>query len=257
MKSTNQAEIREAFTQQASGFESSQMNFSQKEYLDYAVSLIAPTPTDHVLEVAAGTCACGRAIAPHAQSVTCLDMTPAMLTVGRDAAEKSQLTNLHFVLGDAAELPFLNASFDIILSRLAFHHFPDWEHPFAEMVRVLKPGGRLVLIDMEAAEESLRSTQDHIETLRDPSHQHNLSQTEMLALYRRHGLTVSCCETVRMPVLLQNWLDHTHTPPQVQTTIQHQMQQELAGGPKTGFAPYLQDGQLWFDQRWVLVIGQT
>lgn len=97
MKSWNQTEIRRAFTQQASGFESNRMNFSQKEYLDYAVSKIAPAKTDNVLEVAAGTCACGRAIAPYAGSVTCLDMTPAMLSVGRTEAEKERLCNIEFV----------------------------------------------------------------------------------------------------------------------------------------------------------------
>ena len=45
-----------------------------------------------------------------------------------------------FVFGEAAELPFLDSSFDIVISRLAFHHFPDAQRPFAEMVRVLKPG---------------------------------------------------------------------------------------------------------------------
>ena len=54
MKSSNQEKIRNAFTQQAAGFESSKMNFSNQAYLDYAVSRIAPAKTDHVLEVAAG-----------------------------------------------------------------------------------------------------------------------------------------------------------------------------------------------------------
>ena len=40
------------------------------------------TKRTHVLEVASGACVCGRAIAPYAGSVTCLDMTPAMLSVG-------------------------------------------------------------------------------------------------------------------------------------------------------------------------------
>lgn len=116
-----------------------------------------------MLEVAAGTCACGRAVAPNARSVTCLDMTPAMLEAGRTEAEKESLHNMHFVLGDAAELPFLDNSFDIVLSRLAFHHFPNTDRPFAEMARVLKPGGKLVMIDMEAAEGALRASFDGIE----------------------------------------------------------------------------------------------
>lgn len=64
MKSSNQTEIREAFSRQADGFESAHMNFSSKEYLGYVVSKIAPEKTDTVLEIAAGTCACGRAILP-------------------------------------------------------------------------------------------------------------------------------------------------------------------------------------------------
>lgn len=50
------------------------------------------------------------------------------------------------------------------------------------MVRVLKPGGKLVMIDMEAADEPLRKTEDEIETLRDPSHVKNMSKNEMLEL---------------------------------------------------------------------------
>lgn len=82
---------------------------------------------DAVLEVAAGICACGRALAPLAGNVVCLDMTPAMLSVGKAEAEKANLSNMTFVRGDAMELPFLDNSFDIVLSRLAFHHFSHSE----------------------------------------------------------------------------------------------------------------------------------
>ena len=256
MKSTNKAEIQKAFTQQAAGFESDKANFSKKDYLDYMVSRIAPTKCDSVLEVAAGTCACGRALAPHTGSVMCLDMTPAMLSVGKAEAEKAGFNNMNFVLGDAAELPFLDGSFDIVLSRLAFHHFSDINQPFSEMARVLKPGGKLVMIDMEAAEESLRETEDHIERMRDPSHVRNLSQSEMLALYGQHNLPVSCCEMVKMPMVLQNWLDNTATPQDVQKQIIGKMETELSGGDKTGFAPYYDGAQIKFDHRWVLIIGQ-
>ena len=255
MEWENNVLIQREFTKQAYGFESSRMNFSKQAYLDHIVSKIAPTANDAVLEVAAGTCACGRAIAPHAGSVTCLDMTPAMLAVGKTAAEQANLDNMTFVLGDAAELPFLNNSFDIVLSRLAFHHFPEVRQPFAEMVRVLKPDGKLVLIDMEAAEEPLRETEDRIEQLRDPSHVRNLSREEMLALYEQHGLTVQCCEATSIPVDVQSWLELTKTPQQVQEQILKCFAEERNGGQKTGFAPYQDGTTIKFNQRWMLLIG--
>ena len=255
MKSANQSDIQKAFTQQAAGFESTRMNFTKKDYLDYAVRKISPTESDEVLEVAAGTCVCGRAIAPFVEHVTCLDMTPAMLAVGQAEAEKAHLNNMTFLQGDAAELPFPAERFSIVLSRLAFHHFPDVNLPFAEMVRVLKPGGKLVLIDMAAPGETLRSRKDDIERLRDPSHIRCLTQTEMCALYRDAGLNIPCCDMVSMPTKLQNWLDHTATPTAIQSQIRQAMQSELSGGEKTGFAPYDCCGELTFDQHWVLVIG--
>ena len=257
MKSSNQAESREAFSRQAGGFESICMNFSNKEYLSYAVSKITPKKTDTVLEVAAETCACGRAIAPYVAKVTCLDMTPAMLSVEKEAVKTEHIANIDFVVGDATELPFSDNSFDIVLSRLAFHHFPDINQPFAEMVRVLKPSGKLVLIDMEAAEEPLRKIEDNIEKMRDSSHVRNLSREEMLSLYRKHGMTVSCCETVRMPMILQNWLDHTKTPETIQSEIKTLMENEISCGKKTGFSPYRLGGEIYFDHRWVLMIGSV
>ena len=92
MKSSNEAQIQRAFTQQAAGFESNRMNFSKQDYLDSVVQKIVPSKTDVVLEAADGTCACGRAIAPYAGNVVCLDMTPAMLSVGKSEAGKIILT---------------------------------------------------------------------------------------------------------------------------------------------------------------------
>lgn len=146
------------------------------------------------------------------------------------------------VRGDAMELPFLDNSFDIVLSRLAFHHFPIQSN----VCRVLKPNGKLVLIDLEAAEESLRNTEDKIERLRVPSHMRNLSRAEMLALYQTHDLPVECCEAVK-PEVLQKWLGHTQTPQEVQMDIVRQMEREISGGEKTGFAPYYRDRKIQFD----------
>lgn len=76
----------------------------------------------------------------------------------------------------------------------------------SNVCRVLKPNGKLVLIDLEAAEESLRNTEDEIERLRLPSHMRNLSRAEMLALYQTHDLPVECCEAVKPAVLQNGWI---------------------------------------------------
>lgn len=256
MKSENQNLIRTEFSKQAQGFESAEMNFSKQKYLDAIVSRLGLAECENVLEVAAGTCACGRAIAPHAAHVACLDMTPAMLEVGRQEADRQGLSNMSFVLGDAAELPFLDNSFDVVISRLAFHHFPQVDPPFAQMKRVLKPGGKLVLIDMEAAPEALRETEDEIERMRDPSHVRNLSREEMLALYRAHEIPVKRCDEIPTRQILSNWMALTHTPEEIRQQIAARMEDELNGGEKTGFFPEIREGQIGFDHIWLMIVGE-
>lgn len=81
--------IQKSFSIQAKNFESKNINFSKQEYLNYTIKAIGAGKTDHVLEVAAGTCACGRSIAGEVASVICLDATPAMLEIGKKAAEEN------------------------------------------------------------------------------------------------------------------------------------------------------------------------
>jgi ubiquinone/menaquinone biosynthesis C-methylase UbiE len=253
--SSNVKEIHESFAIQAVDFDGFSMNFSKKEYLDYTTSRIAPSPGDSALEVAAGTCLCGRALAPKVRTMTCLDITPAMLEVGKREAAREGLNNMVFVMGDAMELPFLQDSFDIALSRLAFHHFPDIEQPFSEMARVLRPGGRLALIDMEAAPEALRDREDEIERMRDPSHVRNLNREELTALFTAHGFSVELYEKTEIPVSLNSWLELTKTPTPVRERIEGLLKAELSGGEATGFSPYWEDDEIFFRQRWVLIMG--
>lgn len=64
----------------------------------------------------------------------------------RAEAERTGINNVSFVQGMVEIMPFADASFDMVMSRLAFHHFQDPEIVFAEMVRVLKSGGKLVIV---------------------------------------------------------------------------------------------------------------
>ena len=256
MKPENLDLIHRSFEIQPPNFNSKSMNFTAADYLNAIVSSVEPNQTDTMLEVAAGTCACGCAFAPFLQNVVCLDATVPMLQIGRQEAQNRHLENMMFVKGYAEELPFLDDSFDILLSRLAFHHFTDPDTAFQEMVRVLKPGGKLVLIDMEAAEEAFRKTKDEIETLRDPSHVKNLSRSEMLDLFSKHTIAVDKCEITEMPTHLNRWLELTKTPDTVRQTIFDRMTADINGLEKTGFDPYQTDKGKCFHQKWVLILGR-
>ncbi len=249
-------QIHESFAQQAETFDSTPMNVQRREHMAHVIDILSPLERDSILEVAAGTCACGRAFAESAAIVTCLDTTPEMLEVGREEAGKSGLDNIVFVVGDAASLPFLDGSFDLSFCRLALHHIPEYKKPFTEMSRVLRSGGRLVLIDLVAPEESLRPVKDHIELIRDPSHAKTLSREEMLDLFAAEDLTVTTCEQEDLPVLLDEWLNVTKSSPDIADEIRQMMRAEIDGGPKTGFDPYEKDGKIYFAQHWLTIIGE-
>ena len=87
MKPENLEAVNRSFTIQAPNFERREVRFTKEEYLNFTLSCVAPSKEDTVLEVAAGTCVCGRSFAPYVQSVVCLDATLAMLQVGKQAAE--------------------------------------------------------------------------------------------------------------------------------------------------------------------------
>lgn len=255
MKPENLEIINKSFDVQAADFESRSLNFSKEDYLKYTLESVEPKNTDTFLEVAAGTCVCARSFAPMIKNAVCIDATPAMLQVGKDEADKKHLDNMIFVKGYAEELPFLDDSFDIVFSRLAFHHFTNVDKAFSEMVRVLKPGGKLVLIDMEATQEELRATEDEIERLRDMSHIRNLSKEEIDNLFIENGLTIEKSEVKEIEQYLTKWLELTKTPEDIQKDITKRMQKDLQGGVKTGFSPYYKNGEICFKQRWLLTLG--
>lgn len=248
----NLGEVKKSFGIQAEKFATYHM--SKAEYTDYLINRINANGNEKALDVAAGTCICGRALASYVKEIVCLDLTDAMLEQGKKAAARDNLNNVSFVTGNAESLPFEDETFDLVITRLSLHHFTDPKIPFGEMRRVLKKGGKLVVWDMSATTEELREINDRIERMRDSSHVKILSRSEFEKMFD-NGFDLQTEETTYVPVNLQSWMDLTNTPRSVRDDIIRRMITDLNGGDKTGFYPYMKNGEVLFDHKWLLLIG--
>lgn len=114
------------------------------------VTACALTPDSRVLDLCAGTGDVALAIADQAgpAEVVISDFTPEMLDIAREkAARYAGRTRLTVELADAQELPYPDASFDVVTVAFGVRNLPDRARNFTEVLRVLKPGGRYVILE--------------------------------------------------------------------------------------------------------------
>lgn len=112
---------------------------------DEIIRLLHPKNEDIVLDVAAGTGEPGLTIASmmNGGKVIITDLAEDMLAIARENASQRGIKNIETHACDVCELPFADNTFDAISCRFGFMFFPDMLLAAKEMVRVLKPGGRI------------------------------------------------------------------------------------------------------------------
>jgi ubiquinone/menaquinone biosynthesis C-methylase UbiE len=112
---------------------------------DQIIDFIKPKDGETILDIAAGTGEPGLTIAGMIPSgkVVITDLADGMLEVARENAAKRNLNNVETIACDVSALPFADNSFDAISCRMGFMFFPDMQLAANEIIRVLKPGGRI------------------------------------------------------------------------------------------------------------------
>ena len=120
------------------------MEFLQSQG-DQIIEALDLREDDKVLDIACGTGEPGLTIAARVNRglVTATDIAEGMLEIAREKQLARNLDNFYTLTADVCELPFEDHSFDAISCRLGFMFFPDMEQAAREMVRVLKPGGKI------------------------------------------------------------------------------------------------------------------
>jgi ubiquinone/menaquinone biosynthesis C-methylase UbiE len=183
--SHNQA-IVDQFTKQAVPF-SKKTAMSSDEIFKLMLEMCDVTPQDTVLDVACGPGLTACAVAAVAAHVTGIDLTPAMIERARARQTDLGLTNLDWRISDVYSLPFADNSISLVLTRFSFHHFLNPAAVLAEMKRVCRPGGRVMVWDSVPDAEKAEAY-NRLEKLKDPSHARALPAEELLAIARESGL---------------------------------------------------------------------
>ena len=179
--------MSDVWSARAEAFRSSEPHRAGED-LDLVVEWCEPGEGVTVLDVATGGGHVARRLREAGCEVVTVDPAPGMLPD---------------VVGSAEHLPFEDGSFDVVVCRIAAHHFPDVEPAVAEMARVSE---RLLVVDDllfdgEGVEEAHR--------LRDPTHVRSYTEDEWLELVVANGFEVEQVEFFDKTHPLEDWLART------------------------------------------------
>lgn len=247
------------FTATARSYSSSPVA-NRHEENDALLQLAAPAPADRALDVGCGPGAVLAALAPSVRYAVGVDVTAAMLEQARkrlrDLSAARAAGPAALVRGAAEGLPFRDGVFSLAVTTYTLHHFGDPRMVLREMVRVVGPGGRVIVADLVGADDDrARALQNEIERLRDPAHGEMAGPRGLRALLVSLGLTVTGHAEGSRARELEEWLHVAHTPPDRAQIVRERLLATLPGD-LAGMSPAIDGETVRFVHRWAIVAGR-
>lgn len=141
--------VREYFDQLAPEYDASRVKCYGNDLRNLLMDKVAVTAGMRVADIGCGTGYLTKALAERAEEVMAVDASREMLNVARREMGKAGLHNIRFLQGAAEELPLSSDHYDLVFANMLLHHLSDPGEALREFCRILKPGGQVILTDVE------------------------------------------------------------------------------------------------------------
>jgi len=243
--------IKEQFDKQSATFGTMTGHY---EALDLIIKLAQASDKDTVLDVACGPGIVACAFAKKVAHVHGIDLVPAMIERAQESQNTQGLTNMSWDIGNVNPLPYQHCHYSIAVSRFAFHHFTDPLAVLLEMARVVKWGERVVVIDVFNTSQEQANLYDHMEKLRDPSHTHALTLSELQSMFKEADLNLIEQHMYRMEIDVGELLKATLTPSKEAEEFKKVVKSDI-GLNKLGINAFIEEGKLKFSFPIVIMVG--
>jgi ubiquinone/menaquinone biosynthesis C-methylase UbiE len=178
---------------------------AQGQSLTRLLECLHPQPAWQVLDIATGAGHTAYAFAPHVARIWATDITAEMLALVRQEIVRRQLTNVGTLYAKAERLPLCDSRFDLVTCRIAPHHFDSIPTFLEESRRVLKPDGRLGLVDNVVPPGAVGDYINALERFRDPSHLRAWTMEQWQVALERCGFAVVHHEMLTKSMEFASW----------------------------------------------------